>query len=84
MYLGSDCLRISYNKTSMELSPWEAASCAATLEFHVLRNPKIHYRVHKSLTLVRILSQINPVHTTPSCSSKIHPNITIKHMSKSS
>jgi hypothetical protein len=36
----------------------------AAVEFpHILRNPKIHYRVHKSL--VSILSHISPVHTTP-------------------
>jgi hypothetical protein len=57
-------------------SSWEAANCAATQELpSILRNPKVHHRVHKSPPLVSILSQILPVHTIPFYLSKIYFNI---------
>jgi hypothetical protein len=53
----------------MELSSSsEAASYAAILYIpKILWNPKVNYRVHKA----PILSQMNPVHTTPSYFCKV-------------
>jgi hypothetical protein len=60
----------------MELSlSWEGASWAVTRELYdILWNPKVHYRVHKSNSVILILSHINPVHTTLVI-FKIHFNI---------
>jgi hypothetical protein len=61
----------------MQWTPsWEANSCSATQEFsNILRNSKVHDNVYSSPPLGPILSQNNPVCTSPFYLSKIHFNI---------
>jgi hypothetical protein len=63
----------------MEQSPYsEANSHSSSQEIpHLLWNPKVHYRVHNSPTLVPNLSQLHPVHIFPPYFPKIHFNIII-------
>jgi hypothetical protein len=49
----------------------------------VQQNATIYYYVEKSPPLVPILSQMNPVHATPSYSSKIRFNIVLLSTSRS-
>jgi hypothetical protein len=54
----------------------EATNYVATWLFpSILWNPKVQYRIHKSSSLVAILSQTNPVHAAPTYLQKINFNI---------
>jgi len=51
---------------------WKEAGTVKSRNSHLRWNPKVHYRVHKNLTPIPILSQMHPVYTFPPCFSRIH------------
>jgi len=68
----------------MDQSPWEAYSHSAGQIPHLFWQPKVHYCVHKSTPPVPILTQVNPAHTFPPYFLKIHYNIILPSMPRSS
>jgi hypothetical protein len=57
----------------------ETGNLSATQEFtKILRNPKARYHFHNSSPLDRVVSQMNPVHTTPSWFSAVHLSIFLR------
>jgi len=78
--------KMHLKRNSMEQRPsWEADSHSTSQEFpRFLRNPKVHYRLHNSSPLVPILNQMQPVHIFPPYFPKIHSNIILPSMTRSS
>ena len=54
---------------------WEANRFATQEIPRISRNPKVHYRTHKSPPPVSIMGQPNPVHIPTFHLLEIHPNI---------
>jgi hypothetical protein len=69
----------AYAANSLKQGPSrKAASFLASREFpRILLKPKIHYRVHNSPPVVPVDSQMNPIHSLPSCFIKTHFNIIV-------
>ena len=59
---------------------WKANSYSDAQDIpRTLRNPKVHYHIHNSQSIVPIPRQINPVYSLPSDVFKIHFNIILPY-----
>jgi len=76
---------LELTNSTEQSSPQGAYSHSSSQEVsHLLWNPKVYYHVHKSLLLVHILSQMNLIHNVYPISLKIHCNIILPYMPRSS
>ena len=71
---------------SMEQSPsWKCNMSSPSQQIpRILRNPKVHYGIHKHQLPVPVRNHIKPVHATPSHFLNLHFNIILPSMSRSS
>jgi len=74
-HIGTINQTLAANSMTQGPSP-KAASSLTSPEFpRILFKPKVHHRVHNSLPVVPVDSQMNPIHSLPSCFIKTHFNI---------
>jgi len=70
--------RLVLNNSKEQSPSWEQITSSATQEIRsVLWNPKVHYRIHKSLPIVHVVSEKNSIHAAQSHFSMTRFNIII-------